>query len=114
MTAICLFFALWVGTDTPLFIVNTGMILFGLYVLFITHAFSLAAQNYVSEEIRPYAVGTVHLAQSLGNSITLAIITGILNFFGNDPEFGYDIVYALSIGLVLAVLAASAAIKVKE
>ncbi|HMM05411.1 MAG TPA: MFS transporter [Clostridiales bacterium] len=113
MIAVYGWFALFVNMSTPLMQINIGMFLFGFYTLVITTSYTFAAQNYIDEQQRPYTIGSVQLAQSVGYCLTLAIITACLNRFSNNIEVGYDIVYIISIVLTILTFISTLAIRPK-
>ncbi|MGI5874647.1 MAG: MFS transporter [Bacillota bacterium] len=101
MILLCGAFALFVTPKTSLTVILISMLLFGLYAMLIQNAYPLAAQNYVEESARPYCVGGVHLTQTIGNSVSLTIITILLHTAASRPEQGYDRAYLFCIFLTV-------------
>ena len=105
MILIYLFLLLFLTPQTQLRAVNLLMFFFGFYAMVITVIPPYIAQNYVKEAHRPYTIGSTRLGTTLGYCLTLPIFTAILNACSANTEFGYDMIYAISI-----LLTASAAV----
>lgn len=104
MIFLYLYLILFLSATTPLWKIHSIMILFGIYAMVVTVASPYIAQNFTTEQQRPYTIGGNRLANTLGYCVTLPLFTAILNHWNLRSELGYDIIYLISILATLCTL----------